>query len=244
MALPEQKTPPASRDRSRLQSLVLIAVFDIGGPLVTYQLLRSNGLSAVTSLVLSGIFPAFGVAIKLTRDRRVDAVGILVLAGIAFGTVLGLLSGNPRLVLVEGSVPTAVFGVYCLASLWSRRPLIYRLSVEFIGADSARAREFESLWQYQEFRRIFRIMTVVWGIAFLAEAAARVVIVELTSAGTAFAISKSMPYVVAGLLVAWTIGYGRWQRRKGERAGAVAAAQAQPTPATQEAGQSPGNEAD
>jgi len=224
----EVSAPAAARNRGRLQSLAMIAVFDIGGPLALYALLRSEGLSAVTSLVLSGIFPAIGVAIKFSRDRRVDAIGVLVLAGIAVGTLLGLLSGNARLVLVEGSVPTAVFGVVCLGSLWSNRPLMYRMAVEFIGADTPREREFESLWQYQEFRRVFRVMTTVWGVAYLAEAAARVVIVELTSTGTALVISKVMPYVVAGLLVAWMIAYGNWSKRRGERM----AATAQTTPAT------------
>jgi len=157
------------------------------------------------------------VAIKFSRDRRVDAIGVLVLAGIAVGTLLGLLSGNARLVLVEGSVPTAVFGVVCLGSLWSSRPLMYRMAVEFIGADTPRGREFESLWQYQQFRRVLRVMTIVWGIAYLAEAAARVVIVEATSTGTALAISKVMPYVVAGLLVAWMVAYGNWSRRRDYR---------------------------
>jgi intracellular septation protein A len=228
----EARAPAAARNRGRLQSLAMIAVFDIGGPLALYALLRSEGLSAVTSLVLSGVFPALGVAIKFIRDRRVDAIGVLVLAGIAVGTLLGLLSGNARLVLVEGSVPTAVFGVVCLGSLWSSRPLMYRVAVEFIGADTPRGREFESLWQYQEFRRVFKVMTIVWGVAYLAEAAARVVIVELTSTGTALAISKVMPYVVAGLLVAWMIAYGNWKRRRGERAGYVPAASAQASPAT------------
>jgi hypothetical protein len=228
---PQEIKAPAAGNRGRLQSLAMIAVFDVGGPLALYALLRSEGLSAVTSLVLSGIFPALGVAIKFSRDRRVDAIGVLVLAGIAVGTLLGLLSGNARLVLVEGSVPTAVFGVVCLGSLWSSRPLMYRMAVEFIGADTPRGREFESLWQYQQFRRVFRVMTVVWGVAYLAEAAARVVIVELTSTGTALAISKVMPYVVAGLLVAWMIAYGNWSTRRGERTAARAAA-AQTTPAT------------
>ena len=111
----------------------MIAVFDIAGPLVAYSLLRSAGQSTVTALVLSGAFPALGVAAGLIRHRRVDTIGVLVLAGIAVGTVLGLLSGDPRLVLVEGSVPTAVFGLLCLGSLWARRPLIYRFAIEFIG---------------------------------------------------------------------------------------------------------------
>jgi uncharacterized membrane protein len=233
MAQPsEDKAPAAPHDRSRLQSLAMIAVFDIAGPLVVYSLLRSHGLSAVTSLVLSGVCPAFGVAIKFIRDRRVDAIGVLVLAGIAVGTLLGLLSGNARLVLVEGSVPTAVFGVVCLGSLWSGRPLMYRFAIEFIGTGSPQGREFESMWQYQGFRHVFRVMTIVWGIAFLAEAAARVVVVELTSTGTAFAISKVMPYVVTGMLIAWMIAYGNWSRRRGERM-AARAATAQTAPATQ-----------
>jgi hypothetical protein len=229
----ETKAPGAGRDRSRLQSLAMIAVFDVAGPLVAYAVLRSVGLSAVTSLVLSGIFPAAGVAIKFTRYRRADAIGVLVLAGIAVGTVLGLLSGNPRLVLLEGSVPTAVFAVLCVGSLWSSRPLIYRFAVEFIGPDSPQGREFESYWQYREFRHIFRVMTIVWGIGFLAEAAIRVVIVELTSTGAALALSKVLPFVVAGVLIAWTIGYGNWSRRRGERAGAGQAAAAETTSVTQ-----------
>jgi hypothetical protein len=237
----ESRRPAASRDRSRLQSLAMIAIFDVAGPLIAYWVLRSNGLSAVTSLVLSGVFPAFGVAINFVRDRRLDAIGVLVLAGIVVGTVLGLLSGNARLVLVEGSVPTAVFGVLCLGSLWSSAPLMYRFASEFIGADTPRGREFQELSRNtgpvgQGFRHVFRVMTIVWGIGFLAEAAARVVIVELTSTGTAFAISKVMPYVVAGVLGAWTFGYGNWSRRRGERAGVLQAAAGQTTPATRQAG--------
>ena len=38
----------------------MIAVFDLGGPLITYALLRSAGMSTVVALVISGIFPALG----------------------------------------------------------------------------------------------------------------------------------------------------------------------------------------
>ena len=164
---------------------------------MAYSLLRSAGLSSVSALVLSGAFPALGIAVGVARDRRVDAIGVLVLAGIAVGTVLGLVSGNARLVLVEGSVPTAVFGLLCLGSLWSRRPLIFRFALEFMGADTPRGRDFEGLWRYPGFRHAFRLFTVVWGVAYLAEAAARVVIVETTSTATALTVSKVMPYAVA-----------------------------------------------
>jgi hypothetical protein len=217
------QSPALTRDHSRLWSVAKLVVFDIAGPLVAYLMLRSAGLSAVSALVLSGVLPAVAVLGGLIRHRRLDAIGALVLAGIAVGTALGLLSGNARLVLVEGSVPTAVFGLLCLSSLRSRRPLIFRFALEFMGGDTPRGRDFDRLWQYPGFRHAFWLFTVVWGVAYLAEAAARVVIVETTSTGTALAVSKVMPYAVAGVLAAWMTFYGRRTRRQGERLAATTA---------------------
>jgi hypothetical protein len=202
------------RDRSRLQSVAMIAVFDVAGPLVAYQLLRSAGQGAVSALVLSGILPAVGIVINLVWHRRVDAVGMLVLAGIVIGTILGGLTRDPKLVLLEGSVPTAVFGLACLGSLRSRRPMIYRFAVEFMGEDSPRGREFSSLWQYPAFRHAFNLFTVVWGVTYLAEAGARVALVELTSTSTALIVSKFMPYAVAGALALWMTAYAHRARRR------------------------------
>lgn len=215
-----QQTRPSNG--SRRWAAAKIVVFDLAGPLVVYSLLRSAGQSAVSALVLSGILPACGVAVDFARQRRLDVIGVLVLAGIAVGTILGLLSGDPRLVLVEGSVPTAVFGVACLVSLGSARPLIFRFAHQFIGPDTARGRDFNSLWQYPGFRHTFRLFTVVWGAAYLAEAAARVIIAETASTGTALTVSKVMPYAVGAVLVGWMVVYGRRVRRKGEQLAAAA----------------------
>jgi len=221
----DQQVAPI-RDRSRLQSAAKIVVFDIAGPLVAYSLLRSAGLSSVLALVLSGAFPALGIIAGLARNRRVDAIGVLVLAGIAVGTILGLVTHDPKLVLMEGSVGTALFGVACLGSLRTSRPLIYRFALEFKGEDTPQGQEFSSLWQYPAFRHAFNLFTIVWGATYLAEAAARVALVELTSTSTALAVSKFMPYLVAGALVLWMTSYGR--RRQRRRAAQEAAAQ-QPT---------------
>jgi hypothetical protein len=218
-------------ESNRLRSVARIAIFDIGGPLVAYNLLRSAGFGSVPALVLSGVFPATGVIIGIIQHRRADAVGILVLSGIAVGAVLGLVSHNTRLVLDEGSVPTAVFGLLCLGSLGTERPLMYRLALEFVGPATSKGREFADLWQYDGFRRVFRVITVGWGVAFIAEAAARVAIVQNTSAGTALAVSKVLPYAVAAIMIAWTIGYGQYHKRKSERmaaAGGVGAQEVRP----------------
>ena len=199
----------------------MIVIFDVAAPLAAYSLLRSAGLPAVTALLLSGVFPALGVTITAIRSRRIDAVGVLVLAGIVVGTILGLAFHSARLLLVEGSVPTAIFGVACLASLRARRPLMFSFALELTGPDTRKGREMTEFWKFEEFRHIFRIITAVWGVGFLVEAALRVVIVYNTSTGTALAISKVSPYVTAALLSGWTIAYSAHLKRKGERTGVV-----------------------
>jgi hypothetical protein len=221
---------PLAAERRRFWPLAQIAAFDTAGPLAAYYLLRSAGLSSVTALVLSAVFPALGVALRMAGDRHVDIVGLLVLLGIAVGTGLGLASGNARLVLLERSVPTAVFGAACLGSLRTRWPLTYRFAVDFIGADTPKGRDFADRWRYPDFRHAFKVTTAVSGLVFLAEAAARIAIVESTSTGRALAVSKVMSYAVTGVLIAWNIGYGRRAQRKGEARGAAARARGEAPP--------------
>jgi len=201
--------------------MAMIVIFDIAAPLAAYNLLRSAGVSTVAALLLSGIFPALGVAIGAIRHRRLDVIGALVLTGIAVGSVLGILSHNAKLVLVEGSVPTAVFGMACLGSVWSRRPLMFRLALEFTGPDTVRGREMTRLWQVAGYRHVLRIITAVWGAGFLFEAALKAFIAFNTSAGTALTVTTVMPFVFLAILSVWTVVYGAHHRKKGERMGFV-----------------------
>lgn len=203
---------------ARARSLTMIAIFDIAAPLAAYNVLRSAGMSTVASLLLSGVFPAIPVSIDAIRHRRLEVVGALVVAGILVGTVLGLASHNARLVLVEGSVPTGVFALGLLGSLLVGQPLMFRFAREFAGPDTAKGREMTMLWQrYEGFRHVFRIITAVWGIAFLVEAALRIVVVFNYSTGTALTISKVAPLVFVGILFAWTVAYGTHKRKEGAR---------------------------
>jgi hypothetical protein len=117
-------------------------------------------------------------------------------------------------VLLDGTVPTAVFGLACLGSLASSRPLIYRFAIEAIGADSPRGRAFADSWRHRGFRRAFRVATVVSGVAFLGEAAVQVVIIQTAFADTAKATANWLPLAVAGVVSLWNVSYARRGRRR------------------------------
>src|ERR1700722_20087026 len=82
---PDSGPAPAVGGPSRLTYLAMIFVFDIAGPLAAYSLLRSAGLTSVRALVLSGVFPALGVAVTYARARRLDAIGGGGVGGIGGG---------------------------------------------------------------------------------------------------------------------------------------------------------------
>ena len=208
----------------------MILVFDLGGPLLAYSLLRSGGMSTVAALIISGIFPALGIAVGALVDRRLDIIGVVVLAGLVVGTVLGLISNNARVYLVEGAVPSLVFALACLGSLGASKPLIYRFAVELLGPDTPKGRDVVGAWQYPGFRRAFQVITAAWGIGYLIEVAARLVVVETTSTGIALLFSKLVPYVFALGLSVWTLVYGEHEKRKAEQL-ASAAAEDHGTPA-------------
>jgi uncharacterized membrane protein len=215
----ETEPTPASDDerRQRLRSILPTLVFDVVGPLVAYYGLKGAGYSNVTALVLSGVLPAVRVIGGLVLHRKVDAIGLLVLIGIAVGSTVGLVSHSARLVLLEGIVPTAVFGVVCLGSLATAKPMIFRFALTFMGPDTARGREFADMWRYEGFRHVFRVITVVWGVAYLVEAGVKTLIVEYTSISTAKAVTQVLPYAVFGVVIMWNVSYGRRRRAEGVR---------------------------
>ena len=200
----------------------MILVFDLGGPLLAYTLLRSGGMSTVAALIISGIFPALGIAIGALVDRRLDIIGVVVLAGLVVGTVLGLISNNARLYLVEGAVPSLVFALACLVSLRSSKPLIYRFAVELLGPETPKGRDVVGAWRYPGFRRAFQVITAAWGAAYLVEVAARLAVVETTSTGIALLFSRLIPYVFAFALALWTLVYGEHEKKKAEQLAAAA----------------------
>jgi hypothetical protein len=200
-----------------VRQVLMILVFDLGGPLAAYSLLRSGGMGTVGALIISGIFPALGIAIGALVDRRLDIIGVVVLAGLVIGTVLGLISNNARLYLVEGAVPSLVFALACLVSLRAAKPLIYRFAVELLGPDTPKGRDVTGAWRYPGFRRAFQVITAAWGVAYLIEVAARLAVVETASTGIALLFSKLVPYVFALGLSLWTLGYGEHEKKKAEQ---------------------------
>jgi hypothetical protein len=213
--------PGTSSVLARILPWVQTILLSVVAPIVIYGELTDRGFSEVSALILSGVGPVVDLAITMAISRRIDEFSLIVLVFLVISVLTSLLFDDPRLILLKESAITGLFGVVLLGSLLAPRPLMFYFGRRFAtGGAPERITWWNGLWQYAGFRRTQRVLTLVWGVALLAEAVVRGILAYQLSVGTMVVINNVVPPVVIALLVLFTITYAK---RSQARAGAVAA---------------------
>lgn len=131
------------------------------------------------------------------RTRRLERVGLFTLTVLATGTAIGLVTGDPRLLLARESYLTALVGLWILSTLLAERPMIYTATIPFMTPTAAA--DWQRDWAASSrFRTTLRMLTLAWGLAFLIDAAARVVMAYTLPVDV---VPVASALLLAGLLV-------------------------------------------
>lgn len=198
--------------RGLLPSIILNGVV----PLVIYLLLKHYNYSDLVALSASALFPAIGSIIGIVRQRTLDLLAAITLVGIAVSIVAVLVGGDPKLLLIRESFLTGALGIACFVSFLLPRPLMFYFGRYFAtGNDPAKTAYYNGLWQYQSFRYVNRVITAVWGVAYVGEFIIRVILVYTLPIAVVLAVS---PLIIGGITVAaiaWTIAYSRKAAKRG-----------------------------
>jgi hypothetical protein len=227
-------TAGRSREGLGLRNLVPILVLDIACPYLAYHYLRQRlpQMSPSQALLLSGVFPVLNNLRSLVRSRTLDIIGVVILVGIVVGAASAFVTGDPKLLLIRESFVTGALAIVCLASLLWRRPLLFFIGRDFsAGHDPARVAEFNALWERPGARRVFRVMTVVWGLGWLGEFLLKIALVLTLAIPQVLVVGPIESNGITIALILWTIRYANESRRRGEEA-RRAEALAAPRPAT------------
>ncbi|HEY6419891.1 MAG TPA: VC0807 family protein [Candidatus Binataceae bacterium] len=183
-------------------------VCDVAMPIVAFNVLTREGVSTLWALVAGGLFPALNNLRVWAKSRRLEPLGIIVMTFLAVGTAASLISGSVFFALIKESFLTATFGLICLGSLFAERPLMFYINRQFVaGEDPVRLAWWNGLWEVPAFRAAQRLVTTVWGIAYLVEALVRVGFALVLSPAQVVAISPVMAFGVMIVLIAWTRRY-------------------------------------
>ena len=179
----------------------------------------------VDALIASSAPPIAWSLIEFARHRKIDALSILVLSGIALSLLAYAGGGGVRMLQLREKLVTALVGCIFLGSAAIRRPLIYQLARATLARRSAAELSgFEAMKDNPHFRRSMTLMTVVWGLGLVAEAAVAGALVFTMSVKQFLIVGPILGNVTIGVLSLWTFWYSRTQRRKGEARRAAEAA--------------------
>ncbi len=179
------------------------------------------------ALYASAVPPIAWSVIEFARSRKIDALSILVVAGIALSIVLMAMGGSPKLLLLRESMASGAIGMVFLVSLLLKRPLTFYLA----RATSAREGEaagaqFERLWEERPaLRRSIRLLTLVWGLGLTGENALRGWLAWHWPVERFLVVSPFVAYGIYGALTVWTFIY-----RKRMKARAAAESAVSPAP--------------
>ena len=196
------------------------------GPLLIFDYAKPH-LGEVNALIASSGPPIAWSLIEFARKRRVDALSVLVLTGIALSLLAFLGGGSAKFLQLREKLVTVTIGLVFLGSAAIGKPLIYQLARATIMRRSPHElADFEALRDNVHFRRVMMIMTLVWGVGLLAEAAVAAALVFALSIHDYLIVGPIVGYGTMGALGLWTYWYASESRRKGrERAAAQVAAE-------------------
>jgi hypothetical protein len=184
-------------------------------PWLAYRLALPH-LGETGALIASAGPPTVWSMIELARFRRVDALSVMVVAGIVLSVAAMALGGSPRVLLLRESLVSGAIGVVFLLSLPMRRPLIFYLARATVAREmEGGAAHFEALWRERPgLASSMRLMTLVWGAGLTCETALRAWMALTWPIERFLVASPFIGYGIYGALMLWTLWYRKTMRNR------------------------------
>ena len=171
------------------------------------------------ALLVASLPPILWSVVEFARNRRVDAVSVLVIAGIVLSLLAFIGGGSVRFLQLRENLVTGLVGLVFLGSVAIGRPIIYQLArAAKLRQSRSDAEEFEELRGNPYFHRSMNVMTLVWGFGLLAQTVIASVLVFRMTIRHYLIVSPILGYGTMGGLALWTFWYVRRQKRRGEAA--------------------------
>lgn len=200
-----------------MRGLLVSIVINAAIPFLLYTLSKKYiSSSEVVALSIAALFPIADSVIGIVRHRQLDLIAVITLLGIVTGLIGVLLGGDPKILLIRESFLTCALGIACFVSLLLPKPLMFYFGRQMMaGRDPVKRAQFDAQYQHPYARFVHRLITIVWGVAYVGEFILRVVLVYTLPTAVVLLVS---PFLIGGITVAtilWTIGYVRYATKRG-----------------------------
>ncbi|MCG5218999.1 VC0807 family protein [Streptosporangium sp. KLBMP 9127] len=139
-----------------------------------------------------------GVAWRLVRRQRVPGTMVVAALAITFRTVVSLWLDDSMVYFLPPELGTICIGVVFLASVGVRRPLVQKLTLDYIHLPSA-------VLRHERVRQFFLRITLLWAFVLLTNSAVSIWLLLHQSVGTYLLVRTAAVAVISGLAVSVSI---------------------------------------
>ncbi len=173
----DQQTPRATRATGGKFALI-VAVADVVAPVALYYLFRAMGFDELTSLLMSAIAPVVSFIVQAIGMRRVDVFALFIGTVVLLNILVALTTNDPRALLARDGWITGLAGLFFVATLWGKRPVVFSIARPLAeGRIGPPGMSWDEAWDVSPlFRRVWRVVTVIWGVGLLVDGAIRVLV--------------------------------------------------------------------
>ncbi|HMI19706.1 MAG TPA: VC0807 family protein [Sphingomonas sp.] len=194
--------------------LALEVVVNIALPTAIYSYTHTSWGDAMGLLASSAPPLLWGIG-TFAKERRVDALSVLALVGIALSLLAFVGGGSVRLLELKEKLVTLLFAFVFLGSAAIGKPLIYPLARATMARKSREEGErFVARQHLASVRHTVMMMTLVWGFGLLADGLLSILLVFTLSIPAYLIAGPILGYGAIGGLTLWTILYRRQRQRK------------------------------
>lgn len=188
---------------SLLQTLVIDAVC----PYMIYPLLVGR-LSAPLALLLVALFPLGNIGAHVVRRHYLDIVGIGTLFIIASILAGSYLHGDAAPVL-RCALPIGLLGIVTLLSSLLPRPIFFFIDHYFtMQSNLEQAVRYKTFWwDVREYRRMIKVMNMVWGIGQFLLALLLIALFFVLPFSLYLSLLPFAVFLPYALFIVWTIQY-------------------------------------
>ena len=167
------------------------------------------------ALLASSVAPVLWGIGTFARERKVDALSVIALAGISLSLLTFLGGGSAQLIALKEKMVTLLFAFAFLGSAMIGKPLIYPLARATMARQSKEAAEsFDRRRDEAPVRYTVTVMTWVWGLGLLADALLSILLVYSLPMRLYLIAGPILSYATFGGLAAWTFLYRRYRTKK------------------------------
>jgi len=186
---------------------------NIVAPALVFAVLQPR-MGDVPALLVASVPPLLWGIGTLVQTRRIDALSVLALAGIALSLLAFAGGGSAVALQLREKLVTLVIALAFLGSAAIGRPLIGPLARATVAREGAEAVARMAAVQHSAaFKRSIMVMTLVWGFGLLADFAVSVALIRVLTIGQYLIVGPVVGYATMGSLALWTVVYRRRMRR-------------------------------